>query len=260
MLNIPEEQHNIEIQQNLLYWEKKPVLRKIYRNFYNLIKENVNFSLDGLIVEIGSGIGNLKSVIPQALCTDIFPNPWIDQVENAYHLSFLKESLSNLILFDVWHHLQYPGNALNEFKRVLKPNGRIIIFDPDIGLLGFIVYGLFHHEPIGYKQKITLFAPENLNYKDFGYYAAQGNAHRIFCSNKYDKLLSDWKRILVKHISSVSYVASGGYSKPQLYPGCFLPFMTFIDHLLSKFPVLFATRLMVVLEKRDKNICINPEI
>ena len=254
MLNFPEEQHNIEIQQNLSYWEKKIVLKKIYKSFYNLIIENVNFSLDGLIVEIGSGIGNLKSVIPQALCTDIFQNPWIDQVENAYNLSFTKETISNLILFDVWHHLQYPGNALNEFKRVLKPNGRIIIFDPDISLLSFIVYGLFHHEPIGYRKKIKWFAPSHLNYKDFAYYAAQGNANRIFCSNKYDKLLSNWKRIHVKHITSVSYIASGGYSKPQLYPKCFLPFMNFIDHLLSKFPLLFATRLLVVLEKKPYRI------
>ena len=251
MLNLTEEQHNIEIQQNLRYWKKKPILSKIYKIFYNLIKENINFSLDGLIVEIGSGIANLKSIIPQAWCTDLFPNTWIDQVENAYHLSFPKESISNLILFDVWHHLQYPGNALNEFKRVLKPNGRIIIFDPDISLLGFIVYGLFHHEPIGYGQEIKWFAPENFNYKDFGYYAAQGNANRIFSSNKYDEMLYDWKRILVKHITSISYVASGGYSKPQLYPKSFLPFMIFIDQLLGKFPVLFATRLLVVLEKKS---------
>ena len=64
-------------------------------------------------------------------------------------------------------------------------------------------------------------------------------------------MLYDWKRILVKHITSISYVASGGYSKPQLYPKSFLPFMIFIDQLLGKFPGLFATRLLVVLEKKS---------
>ena len=51
-------------------------------------------------MELGSGIGNIKSVIDSAICTDIFDNPWIDQVENAYRLSFLDNEVSNIILFD----------------------------------------------------------------------------------------------------------------------------------------------------------------
>ena len=33
------------------------------------------------------------------------------------------ERWSNLILFDVWHHLEYPGSAMAEFARVLAPKG-----------------------------------------------------------------------------------------------------------------------------------------
>ena len=71
----------------------------------------------GSVVELGSGIGNIKEVIPKCLCTDLFPNPWLDYVENAYALSFGSASVSNLILFDVFHHLKYPGTALQEFHR-----------------------------------------------------------------------------------------------------------------------------------------------
>lgn len=79
--------------------------------------------------------------MPDALATDLFPSPWIDQTENAYALSFADGSVSNLILVDVWHHLQYPGTALAEFHRVLGPGGHLIIFDPATGVLGRIVYG-----------------------------------------------------------------------------------------------------------------------
>jgi len=96
--SIPEEQHNIEIHENLQSWNNKPILRKVYQKFYKLIKTGVDENLGGKIVELGSGIGNLKSIIPEAICTDLFENPWLDQVENAYNLSFDDNSVSNLIL------------------------------------------------------------------------------------------------------------------------------------------------------------------
>ena len=148
--------HNKEINENLTYWQNKPILQTIYNDFYALIGVQVDRSQEGLIVELGSGIGNLKQHIPECICTDVFPNPWIDQVENAYRMSFADESVSNLILFDVFHHLEYPKAALNEFRRVLKPHGRVILFEPCISALGWIVYGAFHKEPVAWLEKINL--------------------------------------------------------------------------------------------------------
>jgi SAM-dependent methyltransferase len=245
--HIPEGQHNIEIQENLKKWNNKPLLKEIYLEFYKLIASQLNQKIEGKIVELGSGIGNMKMVVPNVICTDIFNNPWIDQVENAYKLSFENESVSNLILFDVFHHLEFPGTALNEFRRVLMKGGRVIIFDPYISLLGLIVYGLFHHEPIGLKQQINWFAKED---QTNNYYAAQGNATRIFGSKKYSDKLTDWEIIKVKNLSAISYVLSGGYSRRQLYPYKLLPFVKFVDKIFGWFPLLFGTRIMVVLEKK----------
>jgi SAM-dependent methyltransferase len=250
MKELPVEQHKTEIFQNLEYWNRKPALRKIYHRFYKLISSQINYNLKGKIVEIGSGIGNLKSVVPQALCTDIFDNPWIDQVENAYKLTFGNNSISNLILFDVLHHLEYPGTALIEFKRVLIPGGRIIIFEPAISLLGIITYGVFHHEPVALREEIKWEAYSDFNPDSLSYYAAQGNASRIFFREKYLKYLQDWIIIYRKRISSIAYVCSGGYNKTQLYPGFMMPFIDLFDKIFNLFPALFATRLLVVLEKK----------
>ncbi len=248
---ISQEQYNIEIQENLKNWKSKPVLREIYQGFYKITAQHIRQDIPGRIVEIGSGLGNIKTVISDCLCTDIFPNPWIDQVENAYNLSFPDSCISNLVLFDVWHHLEFPGTVLKEFHRVLVPNGHIIILEPAISLLGFVVYGFLHKEPINFRKPIKWWAPQEFSLQNTKYYAAQGNATRIFCSNKYKKQLQDWEKIVIRFITSISYIASGGYSGPQLYPNIFLPFMTFIDQLCNPIPLLFATRLLVVLEKKE---------
>jgi len=242
--------HNTEIHENLRYWQQKPILQKIYNQFYQVIGKQINTTIDGKIVELGSGIGNLKSIVPQCVCTDLFPNPWIDQTENAYRLSFADNSVSNLILFDVWHHLEYPVAALNEFYRVLTNKGRVIIFEPSISMLGWLVYGAFHHEPVAWFEEIktNLLLQEEI--EKLGYYAAQGNASRFFFKKKYKKHLQNWNILNTKKFASFSYVASGGYRGKQLYPDNMYNFVKQLDTILDFLPILFSTRLLVVIEKR----------
>ena len=250
-MNLSIERYNLEIKKNLERWNKKPLLREIYRRFYDLILSWIKRDLGGEIVELGSGIGNFKSACPECITTDIFPNPWIDRVESAYCLSFKDNSASNLIMFDVFHHLAFPGSALEEAKRILMKNGRIIIFEPYISIFGILVYGLFHHEPMGLFKKISWINLSDEN-PDKKYYAAQGNTTRIFCrnSNFGTRILKDWNIINIKKLSAIAYILSGGFSKPSLYLIKVLPFVQKIEKILDIFPLLFATRIMIVLEKK----------
>jgi SAM-dependent methyltransferase len=244
------EQHNAEIHANREHWRRKPVLRAIYRHFYELIAAQLRRDVPGRTVELGSGIGNLKSVVPDCLCTDLFANPWIDQVEDAYALSFADGAVANLVLFDVFHHLEFPGSALQEFQRVLAPGGRVVIFDPAISALGWVVYGLCHHEPVGWRRPIIWRRPADSATRPAGYYAAQGNATRVFVRGEFADGLRDWRLRSVRRWAVISYVASGGYRGPQLYPAALLPLMRWVDRVCDFCPPLFATRLLAVLEKR----------
>src|SRR5687767_718164 len=123
-------QHQIEIERNFRAWERKPLLREIYAGCYDRIVQLVDNSLPGAVVEIGSGIGNLKGRLPHALATDLFPNPWLDLVCDGYELPFEPASVSHLILFDVFHHLRAPMAFLREAQRVLVAKGRVIVFEP----------------------------------------------------------------------------------------------------------------------------------
>lgn len=246
--------HNKEIQANRKNWQKKPLLRKVYKDFYLELKKWLAHSQAGGTVEIGSGIGQVKQAIPDCLSTDLFPNPWIDRVENIYSLNFSDQSLDNLILFDVLHHLKYPNIAFGEISRVLRTGGRALIFEPDMSLLGLLVYGLLHKEPLGWKEDIFKTAPKDFDPDDLGYFAAQSFCYRIFISSNGHGLFKNFSLVTTQRISSLAYLASGGFSGPQLYPLKLYPVLKSLDKFLSSFPALFSARMLVVLEKKQSNL------
>ena len=248
---VPIDQHNIEIEHNRRAWHRKPVLRRAYREFHQRIAAHIDATVPGKIVELGSGIGNMRDVIPSCVRTDLFANPWIDQVENAYQLSFAAGEVSHLILFDVFHHLAHPRTALDECRRVLAPRGRVIIFDPYVSATGRIVYGPLHHEPIGNDQPIVANAPASFDRQHHAYYAAQGNATRVFWKNAAPEILDGWEVIARERIGAWAYALSGGYSKPQLYPAALYPVLSMFDRVAELMPQLLALRALIVLRRRD---------
>jgi SAM-dependent methyltransferase len=250
--DVPIGQHNVEIERNLRSWNSKPVLRRAYREFHERIAAHLDPRLDGKIVELGSGIGNIRDVIPTCIRTDLFPNPWIDRIESAYSLSFKDGECSHLILFDVFHHLRHPRTALDECRRVLQPRGRIILFEPYISLAGRLVYGPLHHEPIGFDESIAPDAPASFSPAGDGYYAAQGNATRVFWNGEHPEMLDGWDVVSRERISAWSYALTGGYSKPQLYPAALYGVISSIDKALELVPRLSALRTLIVLRKREQ--------
>jgi len=262
-MNLPLDQHQTEIERNRRAWESKPLLREVYASFYRRIIGLMDRSLPGRVVEIGSGIGNLKSHLAEAISTDLFPNPWLDLVCDGYELPFADGSLSHLILFDVFHHLQRPNAFLREARRGLRADGRLILFEPFISWSSLPVYGLLHHEPVAFGRPIdecdAAPAPRN-------YYAAQGNATRLFFRGRgalpraqADRQVGPtrfvesgawppgWRVFHAEAMSSFSYMLSGGFSKPALYPGRWLPCIQRIDRRLSRWPRLFGARCLVEL-------------
>ncbi len=248
---IPIEQHAIEIHHNAEAWKKKPVLRRVYAELYTHVLPLLPPVSVGPRLELGSGMGAIKDFIPDCITSDLFTHPWLDRIENAYAISFPAHSLGALILFDVWHHLEYPGTALAEFRRVLRPGGRLILIEPAASPLGRLVYGVFHHEAVGFREPIRWFAPANFDPASHRYYAAQGNCWRMFHRGRLPAEIRGWRLRHLERQSALTYVASGGFSHPQLYPDWAFGAVKTGSRLLDLAPGLFATRMIVALEPTE---------
>lgn len=242
-------QHNAEIHENLRHWQRKPALQAEYHRFYREIATRLADIPAGPVLECGSGIGNLKSVLPAAITSDLFPNPWLDRRENIFALTFAANSVAGIVLFDVFHHLQYPGTALRELHRVLQPGGRVILFEPAAGLLGRIVLGLFHHEPLALRAPIAWDAPAGFDPRAVTYYAAQGNAWRLFGHRDSAARLTGWHQREVCYYPALPWLLTGGFRGPSLCPSWLGWLARGLDRVLSASPRLFASRMIVVLEK-----------
>lgn len=241
-------EHQRQIAENLRHWESKPVLREIYLDFHRLLARHLS-SACGETLEIGSGIGNIKEVIPHCVRTDIFPNPWIDRRENIYKLSMPDESAANIVLFDVFHHLEYPMDAIDECRRVLRSGGRLLVFDHAISAAGLLFSKFVHHERSGFLKDYHLRAEKKCLLESPRYYADHANAWRVLQA-RFDELLSaHWRRVAVVKLPAIGWLLSGGYRGPAFLNSRTKPLVDFAEKTAALAPSLSALRLLVVLEK-----------
>jgi SAM-dependent methyltransferase len=241
-------EHQRQMEENLRYWEAKPVLREIYRDFHRLLARYLS-DVPGETVEIGSGIGNIKEVIPHCVRTDIFPNPWNDRQENIYRLSMADRSVANLILFDVFHHLEYPLDALDECRRVLNKGGRLLVFDHAMSAAGFFLSKFIHHERAGFLRSYRLRADGASVLDAPRYYADHANARRIF-EQRFEELLQPaWRRVVMVRLPAIKWLLSGGYRGPSLLRPSASAAVDFSERAASLLSAVFALRILAVMEK-----------
>ena len=140
----------MKLKDYLYSWENKPALRAIYNNLYQKI---LSRTTDGNTLEIGAGIGNFHTSNGRVYKIDIQFSKGVDAVADAHKLPFSDESFSNIILFDTLHHLQCPVLFFLEAERVLTPGGRIIMIEPGITPVSWLLYKLGHEEPVNMRWR-----------------------------------------------------------------------------------------------------------
>jgi hypothetical protein len=136
---------------------------------------------------------------------------------------------------------------------VLIRDGKLILFEPYISWFSLPVYSLLHHEPVAWRAPIN-FADELPRPRD--YYAAQGNATRLFFRREKPEWPAGWRVFYAEAFARFGYLLSGGFGKPALYPACALPWLLQFDRTLSRWPRLFGARCLVGLQPIEHDLIV----
>jgi SAM-dependent methyltransferase len=226
-------------------WQKKPILQRIYRQWYTRIFENVNG--DGALLELGSGSGMGREFRRDIILGDLVFNSWLDLVLDGEKLPLGDESLSDILMIDTLHHLKDPLLFLEDATRVLTTGGRIIAIEPYTGKPAYYFWHYLHHEPVDLTFSLLDTTPEDKEPFD----SNQAIPYLLF--TQFHQVKSAVPNIQIRKVEFFDlfcYAMSGGFSKPNLVPRFLENFISAIDTiLLSIFGRYSALRMMLVLEK-----------
>ena len=237
----------IEREDHRAIWERKPALRKVYKDYYDRILAQCR---QGSTLEIGSGIGNLKDYCPQLTSVDIVTGESVDVVSDAQALPFAGGSFSNIVAVDTLHHVACPFHMLRESARVLRPGGRLLLLEPGVTIGSWFFYRFLHPERVDFD--VNPLAEESLS--DGRDPDDANQAVATLLTGKYRDQLSHvcpQLRLVSHHwLSLFVYPLSGGFRPWSLVPNALVDSSLKLDSRLA--PLLgrlLGFRLFMIIDR-----------
>jgi SAM-dependent methyltransferase len=231
-------------------WDANAPLRTLYAEWYGRVAAALPPASLGPRVELGSGPGLARAFIPDVELTDLVRAPWHDREVSAESLPYGDGSLGAIILFDVLHHVPSPRAFFLEAVRALKPGGRVVMCEPYIGPLSYLVYKFLHEEPV-----LTFADPLVAAARDDPFDSNQALPTLLFGRNKgRHAFASEFPALAVTSVerfAGPSYPASGGFSRRPLLPQVLWSALHAFEARLPE-PLfrLLGFRILVTIQKR----------
>jgi len=226
---------------------RKAFLRKLYDEWYGIFEKEVSKLPEGKIVELGSGGGYLKDILPDVITSDILELPHVDMVFSALEMPFGDKELSGLFTLDTFHHIPDSHAFLKEAGRVLKPGGKMIMIEPANSWWGRLIYKNFHHEPFDEKGSWQIPSTGPMS-------GANGALPWIVFMRDRERFAKEFPGLRIEKISRhtpLRYLLSGGVSFRSLVPSWSFGFFRAIDKILAGISGQFSMFMTVVVVKRN---------
>lgn len=205
----------------------KPFLKKLYLEWYEIFRQAARTLPVGALVELGSGGGFLKEVIPEVITSDILDLPNCDQCFSALDMPFADGSVSGIFMIDVFHHIPDSRLFLREAQRVLKVGGKIVMVEPANSAWGRFIYQNFHHEPFEPAGDWTIPSTGPMS-------GANGALPWIVFERDRNRLKKAFPQLGVSSITyhtPLRYLLSGGVSRRSLVPQASFEWVTTLEKL-----------------------------
>lgn len=233
-----------EMRKNIIM--RKTFLRKLYEEWYTVFKNKLKTVPAGKVVEIGSGGGFIKNILPDVITSDIMPLSNCDMAFSGENMPFNNEELSGILMIDVLHHIPKPALFLKEAERTLKTGGKIIMVEPANSTWGRFIYQRFHHEPFepGAGWEIPSSGPLS---------GANGALPWIIFERDKQTFETEFPSLKVheiKYHTPMRYLLSGGVSMRSLLPGWSFHIVRLAENILSPIGRYFSMFQTIEIVKR----------
>ena len=126
--------------------KRKRFLNRIYNEWYALIAATVPAG-PGAVLELGSGAGFLREVIPGLITSDIMDCPGVRVLLDGLELPFADASLRGIVMTDVLHHLSDQRRFFREAARCVRAGGVVSMVEPWVTPWSRFVHAVLHSEP-----------------------------------------------------------------------------------------------------------------
>lgn len=229
--------------------QRKGLLKKLYIDFYRELRFALPAGPDKkFIVELGSGGGFIKDMIPEAIASDVLDLPSLDIIFSVDRMPFAKNTVSAFVMINVLHHLSDARAFFREVDRCLKDRGRVVMMEPANTIWSRFINQNFHYERFNPSQ---------------GWGAGRGSPlftangaipWIIFCRDrrKFEAEFPRLKVMVLKPHTPFLYLLSGGLSLPQLVPTFFYDAAKDFEKIFKPFDQLLGMFMTIIVEKRAK--------
>jgi len=228
---------------------RHPALRAVYAHWGRGIRSQLA-DVPGINVELGCGCGAMSEHLPGFEHTDLYPHDWVDRVVDAQAMPYDAGSCANLVAVDMLHHLPDAAAFFREVTRVLAPAGRLVLLEPLVTPYSYLVYKLFHHEPVD--MSADPFGPVSTVDPESGEACNTAIPTLVFGRGRkaFERRFVGLRIAGFRRLDAVVYPLTGGFSRATRVPAAWVDRLMSVEDRLTKWMGrLVALRMQVTLEK-----------
>ena len=230
--------------------QEKPFLKRIYQDWYTLISATLPNDSGNTVLELGSGGGFLKELLPEIITSDIFAISRVDTVIDGHYLPFSAKSLQGIVMTNVLHHLPQPRDFFAEAERCVQPGGVIAMIEPWVTPWSHFIYKWLHHEPFqpdAAKWEFPQTGPLS---------GANGALPWIIFERDREQFEQEFPTLQIRHIQPCMpfrYLISGGVSMRSLVPSWTYEVWLRLENSLNRRMGSLGMFAFIVLERTDRS-------
>ncbi len=225
--------------------KSKVFLRRLYSEWYQIFQRSLVDLPNERTLELGSGGGFLKEIIPNVLTSDIIELSYTDMTFSALDMPFDDDSLGAIFMIDTFHHIPDARIFLQEAQRTIAVEGKLVMIEPANSWWGRFIYQRFHHEPFDPSGDWSFPTSGPLS-------GANGALPWIVFERDRSGFEKEFPRLSIESLNyhtPFRYLISGGFSYPSLMPAFTFPFWTHVDKLLARINKNCSMFVTIVLKK-----------